>query len=152
VACPSSPGNVVTGFPGGGRSHRSGGDRAPAPTGGIDDLRLAAKVLKGRRAAKGVRLIVIPATPLVYRQAMDEGLTAIFMDAGCQERWSVRPPADPVWAGTWASWPRERRPWATTNRNFVRAHGARQIQGLPGQPGSDRGLRSGRAYHRPKDL
>ena len=39
--------------------------------GRIEDLRLAAKVLKGHRAAKGVRFIVIPATPWIYRQAME---------------------------------------------------------------------------------
>jgi 3-isopropylmalate/(R)-2-methylmalate dehydratase large subunit len=50
--------------------------------GRIEDLRVAAAVLKGRTIAPGVRGIVSPATPKVYRQALDEGLLSIFMDAG----------------------------------------------------------------------
>nr|MDJ0720497.1 3-isopropylmalate dehydratase large subunit [Desulfobacterales bacterium] len=50
--------------------------------GRIEDLRVAAAVLKGRTIAPDVRGIVSPATPKVYRQAMEEGLLAIFMDAG----------------------------------------------------------------------
>lgn len=50
--------------------------------GRISDLRIAALVTKGKKLAKGVRGIVVPATPAIYRQAMDEGLLGIFMDAG----------------------------------------------------------------------
>ncbi|MDJ0857151.1 MAG: 3-isopropylmalate dehydratase large subunit [Desulfobacterales bacterium] len=50
--------------------------------GRIEDLRVAAAVLKGRTIAPDVRGIVSPATPKVYRQAMQEGLLAVFMDAG----------------------------------------------------------------------
>jgi 3-isopropylmalate/(R)-2-methylmalate dehydratase large subunit len=50
--------------------------------GRIEDLRVAAAVLKGRRIADGVRGIVSPATPSVYAQAMREGLIGTFMDAG----------------------------------------------------------------------
>lgn len=50
--------------------------------GRISDLRAAAEVLKGRKVAKGVRAIVNPATPKVYRQALDEGLLGVFLDAG----------------------------------------------------------------------
>ncbi|MCR5606464.1 MAG: 3-isopropylmalate dehydratase large subunit, partial [Treponema sp.] len=50
--------------------------------GRISDLRVAASVLKGHHLAEGVRGIVAPATPKVYKQALDEGLIAIFMDAG----------------------------------------------------------------------
>jgi 3-isopropylmalate/(R)-2-methylmalate dehydratase large subunit len=50
--------------------------------GRISDLRVAAAVAKGHKLAPGVRGIVSPATPLVYRQAMKEGLLEIFMDAG----------------------------------------------------------------------
>ncbi|MDR0306912.1 MAG: 3-isopropylmalate dehydratase large subunit [Chitinispirillales bacterium] len=50
--------------------------------GRISDLRIAAAVTKGKKLAYGVRGIVSPATPHIYRQAMDEGLLAIFMDAG----------------------------------------------------------------------
>ena len=50
--------------------------------GRIEDLREAAKVLKGRSLAPTVRGILSPATPKVYNQAMEEGLIKIFMDAG----------------------------------------------------------------------
>ena len=50
--------------------------------GRIEDLREAARVLKGRKLAVGVRGIVSPATPKVYSQALEEGIINIFMDAG----------------------------------------------------------------------
>ncbi len=50
--------------------------------GRIEDLRNAASILKGKKLADSVRGIVTPATPLIYRQALEEGLIAIFMDAG----------------------------------------------------------------------
>ncbi len=49
--------------------------------GRIEDLRVAASLLKGRKVAKGVRFMVIPATRNVYRQALQEGLIDVFMDA-----------------------------------------------------------------------
>ncbi|MCL2025611.1 MAG: 3-isopropylmalate dehydratase large subunit [Leptospirales bacterium] len=50
--------------------------------GRIDDLREAAAVLKGRKIAKHVRGILSPATPAIFRQALDEGIIAVFMDCG----------------------------------------------------------------------
>ena len=50
--------------------------------GRIEDLRLAAQVLKGKRVKDGVRALVIPASQEVYRQALNEGLMEIFTDAG----------------------------------------------------------------------
>jgi 3-isopropylmalate/(R)-2-methylmalate dehydratase large subunit len=50
--------------------------------GRISDIREAAKVVKGRKLAPQVRGILCPATPVVYRMAVEEGLVAIFMDAG----------------------------------------------------------------------
>jgi 3-isopropylmalate/(R)-2-methylmalate dehydratase large subunit len=50
--------------------------------GRISDLRIAAAVVKGTKLAPGVRGIVSPATPAIFRKAMDEGLLSIFMDAG----------------------------------------------------------------------
>lgn len=50
--------------------------------GRISDLRVAASILKGHKIADGVRGIVSPATPKVYKIALDEGLIDIFMDAG----------------------------------------------------------------------
>lgn len=49
--------------------------------GRIEDLRVAAQLLKGRKVAKGLRFMVIPATQNIYRQALKEGLIDIFMEA-----------------------------------------------------------------------
>ena len=50
--------------------------------GRISDLRIAAQVLKGKQLAHGVRGIVSPATPKIYKQALEEGILATFIDAG----------------------------------------------------------------------
>ena len=50
--------------------------------GRIEDLRIAAKVLKGQKINERVRGIVSPATPKIFQQALDEGIIGIFMDAG----------------------------------------------------------------------
>ena len=50
--------------------------------GRIEDLRIAASVLKGKSISPSLRAIVSPATPKIYRQALAEGLIQIFMDAG----------------------------------------------------------------------
>lgn len=84
--------------------------------GRIEDLELAAKVLKGRRAAKGVRLIVLPATPAVYGEALEKGLIKTFLDAGAV----VGPPTcGPCLGGHMGILAAGERAVATTNRNFV---------------------------------
>ena len=50
--------------------------------GRIEDLRVAAQIIRGKKIADGVRAILAPATPLVYKQALQEGLIADFMEAG----------------------------------------------------------------------
>ena len=50
--------------------------------GRISDLRIAAKVLKGHHLAEGVRGIVSPATPKIYKMALEEGIIATFIEAG----------------------------------------------------------------------
>ena len=50
--------------------------------GRIEDLRVAAQIIRGKKIAAGVRAILAPATPLVYKQALKEGLIADFMEAG----------------------------------------------------------------------
>ena len=83
--------------------------------GRISDLRAAAAVLKGRKVAKGVRLIVLPATPLIWRAAMDEGLFTIFLDAGAV----IGPPTcGPCLGGHMGILAGGERSIATTNRNF----------------------------------
>lgn len=84
--------------------------------GRIEDLRSAAKILKGHKVAKGVRLIIIPTTPTIYRQAMDEGLFEIYMDAGA----IISPPTcGPCLGGHMGILAKGERAIATTNRNFV---------------------------------
>ena len=84
--------------------------------GRIEDLRVAAGILKGRKAAPHVRLIVVPATPLIYRQALKEGLLEIFMDAGAV----ISPPSCGACLGGHLGILAEgEKSVATTNRNFV---------------------------------
>lgn len=84
--------------------------------GRIEDLRIAASILKGRKAHEGVRLIVIPATPDIYRQAMHEGLFDIFLDANAAVS---TPTCGPCLGGHMGVLAAEERAVATTNRNFV---------------------------------
>ena len=84
--------------------------------GRLDDLREAAKVLRGHKISPNVRLIIIPATPLIYRQAMKEGLFEIFLDAGSV----ISPPTcGPCLGGYMGVLAKGERAIATTNRNFV---------------------------------
>lgn len=83
--------------------------------GRLSDMRQAAEVLRGRRVARGVRCIVLPATPAVWKQAMREGLFEIFTDAGC----IVGPPTcGPCLGGHMGILGSGERGIATTNRNF----------------------------------
>ncbi len=50
--------------------------------GRMDDMRIAAEILKGRKVKKGIRCIVIPATQAIYLQSMREGLLETFIEAG----------------------------------------------------------------------
>jgi len=84
--------------------------------GRIEDLRMAAEVLKGHRVDKNVRLIVIPGTPSIYRQAMSEGLFDIILDA----KGIVSPPTcGPCLGGFMGILAPGEKAIATTNRNFV---------------------------------
>ena len=84
--------------------------------GRIDDLRCAAEILKGRKVAKGMRLIVIPATQAIYLQAMEEGLLKIFIEAGGVVS---TPPCGPCLGGYMGILAENERCVSTTNRNFV---------------------------------
>lgn len=84
--------------------------------GRYEDLEVAAEILKGRKIAGGVRLIVIPATPSIFKQAMTEGLLKIFMDAGG----IISPPTcGPCLGGHMGVLAEGETCIATTNRNFV---------------------------------
>ncbi len=84
--------------------------------GRIEDLRVAAEILRGRKVAEHVRLIVIPATQTVYRMAMREGLTDVFLDAGAAVS---TPTCGPCLGGHMGCLAKGERAVATTNRNFV---------------------------------
>jgi 3-isopropylmalate/(R)-2-methylmalate dehydratase large subunit len=84
--------------------------------GRISDLREAAAILKGRKVAKGVRALIIPATQKIWMQAVKEGLMEIFVDAGCAVS---TPTCGPCLGGHMGILAKGERCVATTNRNFV---------------------------------
>ncbi len=84
--------------------------------GRIDDIRIAAQVMKGRKVAKGVRCIVIPATQAIYLQALKEGLLEIFIEAGAIVS---TPTCGPCLGGYMGILAAGERCVSTTNRNFV---------------------------------
>ncbi len=115
VALPHLPENV--------KPAREAGDGAidqviigSCTNGRIEDMRTAAKVLKGHRVKRGVRCIIIPATQAVYRLAMEEGLFTVFLDAGCA---ISTPTCGPCLGGYMGILADGERAVATTNRNFV---------------------------------
>ncbi|HOL91414.1 MAG TPA: 3-isopropylmalate dehydratase large subunit, partial [Clostridiales bacterium] len=84
--------------------------------GRIEDMRTAAQVLKGRTVHPDVRCIIIPATQKVWKQAMDEGLFDIFIEAGAAVS---TPTCGPCLGGHMGILAKGERAVATTNRNFV---------------------------------
>ena len=84
--------------------------------GRLEDLAIAAEILRGKKVAKHVRCIVIPATPKIYREALDRGYFEVFLDAGC----IISPPTcGPCLGGHMGVLARGERAVSTTNRNFV---------------------------------
>lgn len=84
--------------------------------GRLEDLREAAEIMRGRKCAKGVRVIVIPATQQIYLDAMEEGLLKIFIEAGAVVS---TPTCGPCLGGYMGILAAGERAVATTNRNFV---------------------------------
>jgi len=84
--------------------------------GRLEDLRVAAQVLHGNKVAPYVRLIIIPATQEIYRQAIREGLVEIFLDAKAA---ISTPTCGPCLGGYMGVLAKGERAIATTNRNFV---------------------------------
>lgn len=84
--------------------------------GHLEDLREAAAILKGRKAARGIRLIVIPASQLIYRQAIEEGIIKVFVEAGA----IIGPPScGPCLGGHLGILAGGERALSTSNRNFI---------------------------------
>lgn len=84
--------------------------------GRISDMEAAAKILKGRHVAKGVRTIIIPATQSIYKECIHRGYIDIFIDAGCIVS---TPTCGPCLGGYMGILAEHERCVATTNRNFV---------------------------------
>mgnify|MGYP001012904113 FL=1 len=84
--------------------------------GRIEDLRVAASILKGKKVHPRVRCIIIPATQKIWKQAMAEGLFDIFIDAGAAVS---TPTCGPCLGGHMGILAKGERAVATTNRNFV---------------------------------
>jgi len=84
--------------------------------GRIEDLRIAAEILKGKQVHPEIRLIIIPATQDVYLQALREGLIDIFITAGAAVS---TPTCGPCLGGYMGILAKGERAISTTNRNFV---------------------------------
>jgi len=123
VAAPPSPGNVEP-------IHRVVGRRVHqvyignCANGTITDLRQAAEVLQGRTVHKGTRAIVVPSSQQVYRQALEEGLVEVFVDAGVVVS---TPTCGACFGGHTGILADGETAIATTNRNF---------KGRMGSPGA----------------
>ncbi len=115
VAFPHSPDNI--------RSVSQAGDVridqvviGSCTNGRIEDLRLAADILRGQEVHSRVRAIIIPGTQEIYQQAIKEGLVSDFVEAGCAVS---TPTCGPCLGGHMGILGRGERAVATTNRNFV---------------------------------
>jgi 3-isopropylmalate/(R)-2-methylmalate dehydratase large subunit len=84
--------------------------------GRIEDLRVAAKIVKDRKVHPNVRMIVVPATKEVYGQALDEGLIKIFLDANA---YVSGPTCGACLGGYMGVLAKGERCISSTNRNFV---------------------------------
>jgi 3-isopropylmalate/(R)-2-methylmalate dehydratase large subunit len=115
VACPSLPSNVKN------AADLTGIDIdqviiGSCTNGRMEDLEMAARILKGKKCAPQTRTIIIPATPKLYKEALKRGYFEIFLDAGCV----ISPPTcGPCLGGHMGVLAKGERAVATTNRNFI---------------------------------
>jgi len=113
VALPSLPsGGVAIGECAGSRMDQA--YIGSCTNGRIEDLRIAASIMKGKQVA--IRTIVVPATPTIWKQAKDEGLFDIFYDAGCV---IAAPTCGACLGGFMGVLAAGEKCVSTTNRNFV---------------------------------
>jgi len=91
----------------------------------LSDLRVAASILKGKEVAKGIRFIVVPATQMIYKQAIKEGLIDVFIDAGCAVSTPTCGPCAGLYMGVLAS---KEVCLSTGSRNFVGRMGHTQAK------------------------
>lgn len=84
--------------------------------GRLEDLRIAAKIIKNKQINETLRCIIIPGTPSIYLAALKEGLIEIFLEAGCVVS---TPTCGPCLGGHMGILAAGERALSTTNRNFV---------------------------------
>ncbi len=84
--------------------------------GRMDDLRVASKILKGKKVNNNVRCLVFPGTQKIYQQAMNEGIMDIFIEAECAVS---TPTCGPCLGGHMGILADGERAVSTTNRNFT---------------------------------
>jgi 3-isopropylmalate/(R)-2-methylmalate dehydratase large subunit len=115
IAFPHSPDNV-RGISGVGFVQLDQVFIGSCTNGRLDDLRVAAAILKNKRVANGTRLIVLPGSQSIYKTAIQEGLLETFVDAGAV----VGPPScGPCLGGHLGILAEGERALSTTNRNFL---------------------------------
>ena len=93
--------------------------------GRMEDMRMAARILKRKRVAKGVRVIIIPATQRIYLKALEEGLIETFIKAGAVVS---TPTCGPCLGGHMGVLAKGERAVSTTNRNFVGRMGHKESE------------------------
>lgn len=93
--------------------------------GRIEDLRVAASIIKGKKVREGVRMIVVPASTGVYQQAMDEGLLSIFSKAGA---FVSGPTCAACLGGHMGVLAKGEKCVSSTNRNFIGRMGHRDSE------------------------
>lgn len=114
VALPHLPSNVVgiSGAPGVRLDQVVIGS---CTNGRMEDMRIAAEIIRGNRVAPGLRLIVIPGSPKIYKASMEEGIFDVFIDAGA----IISPPTcGPCLGGHMGILASGEKALSTTNRNF----------------------------------
>ena len=84
--------------------------------GRLEDMKAAAEILKGKKVARDVRCIIIPATQQIYKECIRAGYIDIFIDAGCAVS---TPTCGPCLGGYMGILAEHERCVATTNRNFI---------------------------------
>ncbi len=115
IALPHSPGNV-RGISEIGEIKIDQVVIGSCTNGRIEDLQVAASLLKGHKIAKGVRCIVIPATQMVYLEALRQGIIEIFIKAGAAVS---TPTCGPCLGGHMGVLAPGEKAISTTNRNFI---------------------------------
>ncbi|MBO5536928.1 MAG: 3-isopropylmalate dehydratase large subunit, partial [Clostridia bacterium] len=99
--------------------------------GRIEDMRMAARILKGHKVAENVRCIVIPGTQQVVKDCLAEGLVDIFIDAGAI---FTMPTCGPCLGGFCGVLAEGERAVSTTNRNFVGRMGHKKSEIILASP------------------